>query len=124
MRKLLVVVLLALAPACSESIPAERADLSIVLPAGMTRVTDRDQVCMVNDHYMGKPQIPVRLAGTTYYACCTMCQVRLGNEPATRTSRDPVTGQPVDKARAVIIRDGNGKVMYFASEDTLRQFRG
>jgi len=34
-----------------------------------------------------------------------------------------VTGKPVDKAVAVIVQDSTGKVRYFTSEDTLRQWR-
>ena len=44
--------------------------------------------------------------------------------PETRRARDPVTGEPVDKAKAVIVQDPAGKVLYFASEDTLRRYRG
>ena len=100
------------------------ASAPIVLPAGMTRVADPTQVCMVNDQFMGKPQIPIEVAGRTYYGCCAMCKDRLGNDPGVRTALDPVTGQSVDKASAVIIQDATGKVMYFASEDTLRRYRG
>src|SRR5690606_17886247 len=32
-----------------------------------------DMVCMVNDEYMGKKQIPVVVGATTYYGCCDMC---------------------------------------------------
>lgn len=97
---------------------------SLVLPAGMSRVTDASQVCMINDQFMGKPQIPVVVEGRTYYGCCAMCKDKLTQQPASRLARDPVTGQEVDKARAVIIQDTSGKVMYFASEDTLRRYRG
>jgi YHS domain-containing protein len=90
----------------------------------MTRVTDPSQVCMVNNQFMGKPQIPIAVEGRTYYGCCAMCKDRLGNDPASRTAQDPVTGEQVDKARAVIVKDDTGKVLYFASEDTLRRYRG
>jgi len=29
-----------------------------------------------------------------------------------------------DKAKAIIVQDATGKVLYFASEDTLRRYRG
>lgn len=90
----------------------------------MSRVSDASQVCMVNNQFMGKPQIPIAVEGRTYYGCCAMCKDRLGNDPAARTAQDPVTGESVDKASAVIIQDSTGKVMYFASEDTLRRYRG
>ena len=90
----------------------------------MSRVADASQVCMVNDQFMGKPQIPVQVEGRTYFGCCAMCKEKLEKQPAARTAKDPVTGEPVDKAKAVIVKDGDGKVLYFASEDTLRRFRG
>ena len=79
---------------------------------------------MVNNQFMGKPQIPIAVEGRTYYGCCAMCKDRLGKDPTSRVARDPVTGEQVDKSTAVIVQDGTGKVMYFASEDTLRRYRG
>ena len=96
---------------------------SAALPAGMTRVTDPSQVCMVNNQFMGKPQIPVAVEGRTYYGCCAMCKDKLEKDPAARTAQDPVTGEQVDKTTAVIIKDATGKVLYFASEETLRRYR-
>ena len=32
-------------------------------------------VCMVNNAYMGMPQIAVPVNGKTYYGCCDMCEV-------------------------------------------------
>lgn len=139
-------LLVALASACSESQPASSADPSEAAPAvaapaaepatpaadpatagsegALTLVADRSLVCMVNDQFMGQPQIPIEVEGRTYYGCCAMCKERLGKEPGARTAQDPVTGEQVDKATAVMIQDANGKVLYFASEDTLRRFRG
>ncbi len=108
----------------SASQSSSSTQVAAVLPAGMTRVNDPSQVCMVNNQFMGKPQIPIAVEGRTYYGCCAMCKDRLGNDPASRTAQDPVTGETVDKASAVIIQDSTGKVKYFASEDTLRRYRG
>jgi YHS domain-containing protein len=94
------------------------------LPAGVARVTDPSQVCMVNDQFMGRAQIPVLVEGRTYYGCCPMCKEKLEKQPGMRTARDPVSGEEVDKAKAVIVQDASGKVLYFASEDTLRRYRG
>lgn len=132
MRKLLVVVIAVMIAACSnESAPTStqptqptQQAAAAVLPAGMTRVTDPSQTCMVTNQFMGKPQIPIAVEGRTYYGCCAMCKERLGNEPGTRTAADPVTGEQVDKASAVIVQDAAGKLLYFASEDTLRRYRG
>ena len=137
MTKLLAIVLsfgtLGLA-ACSRessstSPPAPRAQpaqpaATASLPAGLIRVADASEVCMVTNQYMGSPQIPIDVDGRTYYGCCAMCKDRLDKEPATRTAADPVTGEAVDKATAVIVKNPQGKLLYFASEDTLRRYRG
>ena len=98
--------------------------VAATLPAGMTRVSDPSQVCMVNDQFMGKPQIPVEVEGRTYYGCCAMCKDKLNQQPAARLAQDPVTGEAVDKAKAVIVQDAQGRVKYFASEATLARYRG
>ncbi len=33
----------------------------------------KDLVCMVNDAYMGKKQLPIKFEGRMYYGCCEMC---------------------------------------------------
>lgn len=106
------------APATSAPAPASTAQ------AGVTRISDASQVCMVNDQFMGKPQIPVQVEGRTYYGCCPMCKEKLEKQPAIRTATDPVTGEQVDKARAVMAQDASGKVLYFASEASLKRYRG
>jgi YHS domain-containing protein len=111
---------------CSRTTPPPPADdrSAQVLPAGMIRVSDTSQVCMINDQFMGRPQIPVVIDGRTYYGCCPACKETLEKRPAARTAFDPVTQEPVDKAKAVIVKDAAGKVLYFASEETLRRFHG
>jgi len=79
---------------------------------------------MVNDQFMGKPQIPVEVEGRTYYGCCAMCKEKLNTQPAARLAQDPVTGETVDKSKAVIVQDPQGRVKYFASEATLSKYRG
>jgi len=91
--------------------------------AGLTRVDDTSKVCMVTNQFMGTTQIPVEVEGSTYFGCCEMCKARLANEPETRTAKDPVTGVSVDKAKAVIGREANGKVHYFASAENLARYR-
>jgi YHS domain-containing protein len=115
--------LVACSPAEKPAAPEAPAALQ-ALPAGMSRVTDTSQVCMVNDQFMGRAQIPVVVDGRTYYGCCAMCKEKLENQVVARIARDPVTGAEVDKSQAVIIHDASGKVLYFASEDTLRRYRG
>jgi len=127
MSNLLVSLLLLAFAACGQegATPRQRAEpTTAALPVGITRVADPSQVCMVNDQFMGRAQIPVEVDGRTYFGCCPMCKDRLNSQPEIRTARDPVSGQPVDKAKAVIVQDATGKVLYFASEDTLRRYRG
>ena len=81
-------------------------------------------VCMINDQRFSKVQIPVEVEGRTYYGCCPMCKDRLTKQPESRTAQDPVTGEQVDKARAVMVQVPTGKILYFASEATLQRYRG
>jgi YHS domain-containing protein len=126
MNKLILSLLLAAIAGCSRTdTPQPTDDRSTqVLPAGMSRVSDTSQVCMVNDQFMGRPQIPVIVDGLTYYGCCPACKETLEKRSTARTALDPVTQEPVDKAKAVIVKDATGKVLYFASEETLRRFHG
>lgn len=84
---------------------------------------DPATVCMVNDHAMGKPQIAVVVAEKTYYGCCEMCKQRLAEDAAVRFAVDPVTGEKVDKATAVIGALPDGSVLYFKSAETLKRYR-
>jgi YHS domain-containing protein len=90
--------------------------------AALSRVS-AEHVCMVNDTRFHAPQIPVQVAGKTYYGCCAMCKGRLNNDPVVRSAVDPVSGKPVDKATAVIAAMPNGKVLYFESERNLKAYR-
>lgn len=134
-RRTLLVTLIALATialsACTKDAPPSSAPTGAepatsTAPASsaapLTRVEDPSLVCMVNDTFMAKPQIPVAVDGRTYYGCCPMCKERLANDPAVRTASDPVTGERVDKATAVIARDADGAVRYFASDATLARY--
>ncbi|MDX8412310.1 MAG: hypothetical protein R8K46_10655 [Mariprofundaceae bacterium] len=81
-----------------------------------------DKVCMTNDAFFGTPQIPVEVAGKTYYGCCQGCAATLKNEVSSRTAVDPVTGKNVDKATAVIGMLPGGSVLYFESEATFKAY--
>jgi YHS domain-containing protein len=115
---MVVLALLAAAPSAANA--AESADGS-TQPTELRRV-DPQTVCMVNDHAMGKPQIAVEVDHKTYYGCCDMCKQRLAQDEAVRYAVDPVSGEKVDKATAVIAERPDGSVLYFASEETLRRF--
>lgn len=111
-------------PASSLPAAAPIASASAQLPAGpLTLVTDRSLVCMVNNQFMGRPQIPITVSDKTYYGCCEMCKGRLANDPTSRTAVDPVSQRPVDKAVAVIGRAGNGTTVYFENEQNFAAYR-
>jgi YHS domain-containing protein len=85
--------------------------------ASLEKVEEVNEVCMVNDQFIGNDQIEVEVNGKTYYGCCQACKNRLMTMAETRVSKDPLTGETVDKADAVIAKDAKGKVVYFASDD-------
>lgn len=127
------VVLLASVVACATQVekgqamrPAMSAAPTTLQPqkaAALTEITDSSQVCMVNNQFMGRPQIPVSVGGKTYYGCCAMCKGKLEREASARTATDPVNGHAVDKASAVIGKTESGEVVYFESRDTLAAYR-
>ncbi|HEX9982124.1 MAG TPA: hypothetical protein VGF69_02570 [Thermoanaerobaculia bacterium] len=79
-------------------------------------------VCMVNEHHMGKDQIPVDVEGKTYYGCCEMCKKALAADATKREAVDPQSGKKVDKATAVIAKQQDGKVFYFESDESLNKW--
>ncbi len=83
---------------------------------------ETSQVCMVNDTFMNKPQIPVSVEGKTYYGCCEGCVSRLKGDRSVRFSTDPVTGREVDKAAAYITTQPDGTVLYFESMETAKKY--
>jgi YHS domain-containing protein len=88
-------------PAAPSAAAASAQAASAPAPASaLTEVRDPSQVCMVNNPYMGRLQIPTTVEGKTYYGCCPMCKGRLEKEAAARTAKDPVSGRDVDKATA------------------------
>lgn len=86
------------------------------------RLVDPKVVCMVNDAVMGKAQIPVKFEGKTYYGCCEGCVEKLKSNRSARYGVDPVTGNEVDKAQAVILEGDSGEALYFESLDTAGKY--
>lgn len=85
----------------------------------------KDLVCMVNNAYMGKKQVPVPFENKMYYGCCEMCVNTIQQQREVRYAVDPVTGEEVDKSQAfVALKTGgaNGDVLYFASEENYHKF--
>lgn len=91
--------------------------------AALTRIEDPSQVCMVRNHFMGRPQLAVQADGSTYYGCCAGCAKRLLQDARARTAIDPVSHNPVDKGVAVLARSSRGAVLYFENESTLEMYR-
>ncbi len=80
-------------------------------------------VCMVNDAYMGKPQIEVPVNGKTYYGCCQMCVKKLNEQESARTATDPQSDKKVDKVDAyIVLLDEQGTVGYFESEESYEAY--
>jgi YHS domain-containing protein len=102
--------------------PAERAEQQTKRSARLEKVSDRSLVCMVNDRYFGREQIAVEVSGKTYYGCCAMCKERLAKDEAARTAVDPVSGEKVDKAAAVIGRASDDTVVYFESLANFKKY--
>lgn len=83
-----------------------------------------NQVCMVNNRFMNKEQIPVPINGKTYYGCCEGCVATLKNDISSRFYMDPLSGEQVDKAVAyIILKPGSAdEVLYFSSEANAKKF--
>lgn len=91
-------------------------------PAGKLSRVETKTVCMINEHAMGKDQIPIEIEGRTYYGCCDMCKKALAADATKRVAIDPVSGKQVDKATAVIASQEDGRVFYFESEESLAKY--
>lgn len=87
-------------------------------------IVPSEKVCMVNDRFMGVSQIPIEANGITYYGCCQNCVEKIQqNLNGVRYSKDPVSGEKVDKAKAVIVQNKeDGTVKYFESEASAKGF--
>jgi len=90
--------------------------------SSLTRVSDPSLVCMINNRFMGSAQIPVPVAGKTYYGCCAGCKAKLESDPGARTALDPVTQKAVDKAQAVLGQTNTGEVLYFENDQTFASY--
>lgn len=109
--------IVALVPASIQAVDQEQAD-----EPALERVPI-EHVCMANDIYFGRDQIPVEVDGKTYYGCCQGCEARLKEDETIRVAVDPVTGEEVDKATAVAAaHPDSGSVLYFESEENLQRY--
>lgn len=102
--------------------------IAFALPSGghasddIQRV-ESQHVCMINNKHFGIPQIPVVVEGKTYYGCCPMCEAKLKASVQARIAADPVSGNAIDKASAVIGALTDGSVLYFENEETFLEYK-
>ena len=86
-------------------------------------IVPHDQVCMVNNAYMGKKQLEVKHDGKTYYGCCENCKLRIPQEENARMAYDPISHQLIDKATAnTPPPDKNDNVVYFENKANYEAF--
>lgn len=82
-----------------------------------------NQVCMVNNAYMGKDQFEVPFDGKIYYGCCNMCVERIPNDESSRSAIDPFTNKSIDKSNAyIVLKDKMGNVDYFENEQNFIKY--
>lgn len=87
------------------------------------QIVSNSEVCMVNDKFMGKPQLEVVVNGKSYYGCCEMCKNRIPEEQEVRVAVDPISSKEIDKASAVIAVTGDdGEVSYFENKQNFETF--
>jgi len=108
-------VLMLMIAGCNQSIAPEAA-------ATILKRVPTEKVCMVNDEYMSKDQIPVPVGDKVYYGCCQACYGTLQSDESSRYAIDPVSGNRVDKAIAIIGAFPDGKVLYFENTQTFESY--
>jgi|GEM_PF-3514289 len=86
------------------------------------RQVDPSFVCMNDDELFGIPQIPITIDDKTYYGCSSNCEQTLNKLPSARVAIDPVSGNEVDKATAVIGADESDEIYYFENQTNLLEF--
>jgi YHS domain-containing protein len=92
------------------------------VPAGRLTKIEPRMVCMVRNHAFDEPQIPIEIAGKTYYGCCEMCKKMLAKDGKQRIAIDPISKKKVDKATAVVGVAANKGVLYFENETNLERY--
>ncbi len=80
-------------------------------------------VCMPNNRVFKKEQLSTDIDGKTYYGCCQMCINALNKDPQQRYAIDPVSGNEIDKATAVIGAAPDNTIYYFETEENLESFK-
>ena len=92
------------------------------LTIALEPVKEISSVCMVNDKFMGIPQIEVHVHNKTYYGCCNSCKQTLRHTSQSRYAIDPFDGSTVDKAQAFVAKDSKNNVYYFKDESNYSSY--
>ncbi len=117
MKKLILTLILAVM-----AFPVMAQEPSDASKEAWLKTVETQYVCMVNNQSYDSPQIAVEVEGKTYYGCCSMCKDRLEKDPAIRAAIDPVSGNSVNKAEAIIGADVKGKTYYFENMENFSAY--
>jgi len=110
------------APASEEQVKTHANDSKHVEGLKWLQHTESKYICMVNNKRFDRVQIPTEVEGKTYYGCCSMCKAKLEKIQSMRVATDPVSGNAVDKATALIGTAPDGTAYYFENEKNMKQF--
>lgn len=83
-----------------------------------------EEVNMVTNKVEKGESKSVMLNGKTYYVSNEGYASTLTRNSTLRFAADPMTGEKIDKSLADTYADAAGKVLYFASEKTYKEFLG
>ena len=88
--------------------------------------TTRLNVTLAPEHAAKLTRLGVSVAidGKTYFGAGDAYASTLRMNAAARTAVDPSTSKKIDKASAVTFADASGRVFYFESESSYREFIG
>ena len=89
--------------------------------AWLSRV-ETSKVNMVTNRVADKALSAVTVDGRTYYVLNNDYEAALNKNLSLRFATDPITGRRIDKSDAIILADSKGRVFYFESEKTYRDF--
>ncbi|CAG0985499.1 hypothetical protein GPROT1_02599 [Gammaproteobacteria bacterium] len=83
-----------------------------------------EEVNMATNRHTGEKQAAVSIDGRDYFAAGDGYAAALQMNAASRVAVDPYTNKKVDKASASTYADASGRVFYFESENSYREFIG
>lgn len=89
--------------------------------AGWLSNVAASRVNMVTNKVEKTAQKAVSLNGKTYFAGENYASTMIQNQ-SLRFAADPLTNKKIDKADAVIFADASGRVFYFESENSYKDF--